>query len=71
MTVAHIELEEYHRIIKEREFLRGENAALKAVVEKFTSTNSQSTQLVCSACRKQFTYGVCHHCYCDALPDND
>lgn len=40
MTMAQIDLSEYHRLVKKIGFLEGENATLKSVVEKFTSTNN-------------------------------
>ena len=55
MTIAHIELSEYHRLIKEVSFLRGENAALKSVVEKFTSTNIARDE-ICAPCSQETSY---------------
>ena len=38
------------------------------VEEKFAFTTNKSTSLICSSCKKAFTFGVCHSCHCDALP---
>jgi hypothetical protein len=29
---------------------------------------NQRKTLICSSCKSTFTVGVCHDCYCDALP---
>ena len=47
--------------------LQEEVAALKAELAQQTH-NSKSMPLICNNCKSKFTYGVCHNCYCDALP---
>jgi len=48
MPMAQIDLSDYHMLIQKVGRLEGENAALKSVVEKFTSTNISVMQ--CAGC---------------------